>query len=217
MGTAAAYYRAKEGAKVLVLDKYDIPNTMGSHDGMTRMLRLNYGNGSSYVPIAKEALDYCMSHSDIVTVATSGPVKPKINSDSVKPGALILLTGSASFEQSFYSEHRMVADYWSMHEKWLQDGLNHPDGIQSILDWAPTGELLELIHNEAFDRNSITDIGDIIGGKKEGRKSADEIIVCFTGGLPTEDVAWGHTIYKNALKKKLGTVLPLWQNSYLTE
>lgn len=57
MGTAAAYYRAKEGAKVLVLDKYDIPNTMGSHHGMTRMLRLNYGNGSSYVPIAKEALD----------------------------------------------------------------------------------------------------------------------------------------------------------------
>lgn len=65
MGTAAAYYRAKEGAKVLVLDKYNIPNTMGSHHGMTRMLRLNYGNGSNYVPIAKEALDLWHELEDI--------------------------------------------------------------------------------------------------------------------------------------------------------
>lgn len=76
---------------------------------------------------------------------------------------------------------------------------------------------MELINNGIFDRSSIDDIGDIISGKKEGRNTDDEIIVCFTGGLPTEDVAWGHTIYKNALKKKLGTRLPLWQNSYLTE
>lgn len=57
MGTAAAYYRAKAGAKVLVLDRYTIPNSMGSHHGVTRMLRLNYGNGSSYVPMAQEALE----------------------------------------------------------------------------------------------------------------------------------------------------------------
>lgn len=56
MGIAAAYYRAKAGAKVLVLDKYTIPNAMASHHGMTRILRLNYGDGSSYVPLAQEAL-----------------------------------------------------------------------------------------------------------------------------------------------------------------
>lgn len=56
MGIAAAYYKGKTGADVLVLDKYEIPNTMGSHHGMTRMLRMNYGHGSSYVPLVQESL-----------------------------------------------------------------------------------------------------------------------------------------------------------------
>lgn len=64
---------------------------------------------------------------------------------------------------------------------------------------------MELINNGIFGRSSIDDIGDIISGKKEGRNTDDEIIVC----LQAEDVAWGHIIYKNALKKKLGTRLPL--------
>lgn len=164
-----------------------------------------------------DKLDYSVSQSDIVTVATSGPVKPEINSSSIKPGALILLTGAASFDSTFYQESRLVADYWSMHEKWLQDGLTHPDGIESIMDWAMSGELLKMVNNGEYDSDKIDDVGDIISGKKEGRKSEDEVIVCFTGGLPTEDVAWGHTIYKNALEKNLGTHLPLWQDSYLTK
>lgn len=56
MGIAAAYFRAKQGASVLVLDKYEIPNQMASHHGVTRMLRLSYGHGSSYVPLALESL-----------------------------------------------------------------------------------------------------------------------------------------------------------------
>lgn len=166
---------------------------------------------------ASDKLGYCVSQADIITVATSGPVKPKINAADIKPGALILLTGSASFDKAFYKENRIVADYWPMHEKWLEDGLNHPDGIDSILDWTMSGELLEMIHNGEYDSNHIDDIGDIISGKKTGRKSDEEVIVCFTGGLPTEDIAWGHTIYKNALEKNLGTKLPLWQDSYLTK
>ena len=56
MGIAAAYFRAKQGARVLVLDQFEIPNQMGSHQGMTRMLRLNYGHGSSYVPLALDSI-----------------------------------------------------------------------------------------------------------------------------------------------------------------
>lgn len=165
---------------------------------------------------AVDVLDECLKQSDVITVATSGAVKPKIDESSLKPGALIILTGSADFDEEFYSKHRLVSDLWSMHEKWLQDGLSHPDGLESI-DWAMTAQLLEMIHNNRFDKENIDDLGDIISGEKEGRKSEDEIIVMLTGGLPTEDVAWGYRIYESALEKGIGTKLPLWNESYLTK
>ena len=162
-------------------------------------------------------IDQCVQQADIVTVATSGKTKPVINGETIKPGSLIILTGSADLTKEVYSDSRIVADLWSMHEKWLEDGLAHPDGISSIRDWTMTGQLLELIHNGEYDGSTIDDIGDIITGKKPGRQSEDEVIICMTGGLPTEDVAWAYRVYQNALKKNIGTILPLWQSSYLTK
>lgn len=162
-------------------------------------------------------MDQCIQQSDIVTVATSGKTKPVIKGETIKPGSLIILTGSADLTKEVYSDSRIVADLWSMHEKWLEDGLAHPDGISSIRDWTMSGQLLELIHNGEYDGSTIDDIGDIITGKKPGRQSEDEVIICMTGGLPTEDVAWAYRVYQNALKKNIGTILPLWQSSYLTK
>ncbi|TXL64474.1 ornithine cyclodeaminase [Cerasibacillus terrae] len=161
-------------------------------------------------------IDECVKQSDIVTVATSGKTKPEIKEESLKPGALIILIGSANFSKESYQKHRVVADLWSMHKKWLQDGIDHPNGIESI-DWTMSAQLLEMIHNGEYDDSNIDDIGDIISGKKEGRKSDDEVIICITGGLPTEDVAWGYKVYQNALKNNIGTKLPLWNSSYLTK
>ncbi|MDA3130513.1 tyramine oxidase subunit B [Aliibacillus thermotolerans] len=162
-------------------------------------------------------IDQCIQQSDIITVATSGKTKPVIKGETIKPGSLIILTGSADLTKEVYSDSRIVADLWSMHEKWLEDGLAHPDGISSIRDWTMSGQLLELIHNGEYDGSTIDDIGDIITGKKPGRQSEDEVIICMTGGLPTEDVAWAYRVYQNALKKNIGTILPLWQSSYLTK
>jgi len=162
-------------------------------------------------------MDRCIQQSDIVTVATSGKSKPEIKKDSIKPGALIILTGAADLSQEVYNHSRIVSDLWSMHKKWLEDGLSHPEGIASIRDWTMSGQLLELIHNGEYDDSAIDDIGDIISGQKTGRKSEDEVIICMTGGLPTEDVAWAYKVYQNALKNKIGTALPLWESSYLTK
>ena len=56
MGIATAYYLAKGGQKVVVIDRFTIPNIYGSHHGETRILRLGYGNGGTYVPLVKESL-----------------------------------------------------------------------------------------------------------------------------------------------------------------
>lgn len=160
-------------------------------------------------------MDECISRSDIITVATSGKVKPSINENSIKPGSLIILTGSADLGEETYKKHRIVSDLWSMHEKWLKDGLDHPDGIKSILSWTMSAQLLNMMNNGDFDSSQVDDIGDIINGNKRGRTSEDEVIICITGGLPTEDVAWGHHVYKNALKNNIGTKIPLWDQSHL--
>lgn len=160
-------------------------------------------------------MDACIKQSDIVTVATSGKIKPKIEADTIKPGALIILTGAADLTQDIYENARVVSDLWSMHEKWLEDGLAHPDGISSILDWTMSGQLLELIHEGKYNSETIDDLGDIVSGKKEGRTSDNEVIICMTGGLPTEDIAWAYKVYQNALEKNIGTSLPLWDSSHL--
>lgn len=159
--------------------------------------------------------DECLSQSDIVTIATSGNVKPYINTESIKPGALLLLTGAAEFEDEVYKNNRVVSDLWSMHEKWLEDGLQRPDGINSILSWAMSGQLLNLVNNGEYDSSQVDDLGDIISGDVEGRKSDDEVIILLAGGLPTADVAWGYQVYQNALEQDIGTRLPLWQQSAL--
>jgi ornithine cyclodeaminase len=48
-------------------------------------------------------------------------------------------------------------------------------------------------------------LGDIVCGRAKGGKSDDEIIMFLTGGMPLHDIAWGKTLYDNAMKKGLGT------------
>lgn len=57
MGSATAYYLAKAGKKVLGLERFDIPNCMGSSHGQARIFRLSQFAGSVYVPLAIRALE----------------------------------------------------------------------------------------------------------------------------------------------------------------
>jgi sarcosine oxidase len=52
MGSAALYQLAKRGAKVVGLDRFAPPHTMGSSHGETRITRRGVGEGSDYVPLA---------------------------------------------------------------------------------------------------------------------------------------------------------------------
>ena len=51
MGSAAVCHLAQRGMKVLGLERYDIPNDMGSSHGVTRIIRLAYYEDPSYVPL----------------------------------------------------------------------------------------------------------------------------------------------------------------------
>ena len=68
----------------------------------------------------------------------------------------------------------------------------------------------DLKHEGKISAEDMIDIADIVTGKHPGRESDEEIIVYSIGGMPVEDIAWGGTLYRNALKKGIGVKLPLW-------
>ena len=58
--------------------------------------------------------------------------------------------------------------------------------------------------------NQIDDLGDVLLGNIPVHRKADEIVIYSVGGMPTEDVAWGTIVYRNAIEKGIGTKLNLW-------
>ena len=49
----------------------------------------------------------------------------------------------------------------------------------------------------------------------EGGTPSEQVIIYSIGGMPVEDVAWGKTVYENAIKMEIGTKLNLWEEPYL--
>ncbi len=57
MGSAAAYHLARRGRSVLGLERFTIPNEMGSSHGASRIIRLAYFEHPSYVPLLRRSYE----------------------------------------------------------------------------------------------------------------------------------------------------------------
>jgi sarcosine oxidase len=57
MGSASVYHLARRGQRVLGLERFDIPHSMGSSHGVNRIIRLAYYEHPSYVPLLRRAYE----------------------------------------------------------------------------------------------------------------------------------------------------------------
>lgn len=57
MGAATCWQLARKGRRVLGIDRFDIPNAMGSSHGVNRIIRLAYFEHPLYVPILRRAYE----------------------------------------------------------------------------------------------------------------------------------------------------------------
>jgi sarcosine oxidase len=57
MGSAIVDHLARRGRRVLGLERFDVPNELGSSHGITRIIRLAYYEHSSYVPLLRRAYE----------------------------------------------------------------------------------------------------------------------------------------------------------------
>jgi sarcosine oxidase len=57
MGSAALYHLARRGKRVLGIERFDVPNDLGSSHGVTRIIRQAYFEHPSYVPLVRRAYE----------------------------------------------------------------------------------------------------------------------------------------------------------------
>lgn len=161
--------------------------------------------------IVCDSMEEAVKDSDIICVTSTAPVKeidfPYIAEDWVKKGALICLPSAARFDDDFLINRcKKVVDNYKLYEAWAEEFPYPSYEMVQIIG----SKFTDYLHEGRIQREEIVDIADIINKKHPGRESDDEIIVYSVGGMPVEDIAWGGTVYRNALKEGIGVELPLW-------
>jgi len=160
-----------------------------------------------------DTMEEAIRDSDIISTTTSVGDKeiefPFIDDAWIKKGALICMPSAARFNESFYLDKntKLVVDNYKLYEAWA-DEYPYPsyDPVQVV-----GAKFMDLLHDEKITREEIIDVADVITGTHPGRESEEERIIYSVGGMPVEDIAWGETVYKNALKMGIGIKLPLWE------
>lgn len=158
-----------------------------------------------------DTVEAAVRGSDIVCVATSSPVSVAdytfIEEAWIKKGALFCLPATVNFDNDFIANRcTKVMDNSKLYEAWAEEYPYPTFGPITIIG----SKFTDLIHEGKVSPSQVTDLGDIINGRKPGRQSDDEIILYSIGGMPVEDVAWGKAVYENALEKGIGRKLCLW-------
>lgn len=164
----------------------------------------------TFLPV--ETMEEAVRDADIVSAATSTPtgdpaLYPYIKEEWIKPGALIESTAALRFDDDFIIHRaRTVTDNIMLYEAWEEE--MKPNAYSTIP--IPAVHVEDLIAEGKMSTNQIDDLGDILLGRKPVHRDPDEITIYSVGGMPTEDVAWGTEVYRNAVKKGIGTRLNLW-------
>ncbi|MGQ9462278.1 MAG: ornithine cyclodeaminase family protein [Candidatus Fervidibacter sp.] len=143
------------------------------------------------VPSVEEAV----SDADVIVTVTTSPT-PVLFWEWLKPGMHINAVGSNSLarreldSEALRKCRRIVVD--DRRQAQIECG--------DLLYAAERGEL-------AWDR--LTELGEIVTGKINGRESDDEITLFESHGIALWDLAVGKVIYERAIEKQLGHPLPL--------
>ena len=135
---------------------------------------------------------------------------PYFKKEWLKPGALVLAPAAARFDDDFITAGgaRLVVDYKGLYAEWFNE--NGPDVTYERLLGIPGNRWWDMVQEGTLKESDIANIGAIANGDAPARNNDEEIFFYSIGGMPVEDVAWATDVYHQALEKKLGTPLNLW-------
>jgi sarcosine oxidase len=130
MGSAAMYQLARRGKRVLGIDRFDIPNTMGSSHGVNRIIRLAYFEHPTYVPLLRRAYELWRqveTEFDEQLLYITGSL------DVGRPGSQVL-DGSKKACEAHGLEHEILSTDQIVTRF---PGYTLPDGFEGV--WQPEG------------------------------------------------------------------------------
>lgn len=159
---------------------------------------------------AVETVEELIRDTDVISFANSGSTDPStypfVKKEWIKPGAVLIGVSAFDMDSNELKTCSLVVDNIKLYEAWAEEFTYPSFGANNIIG----SKFTDMAHEGLIDMEDITDLGDIIFGKRPGRTSNDQIFVYSVGGMPVEDVAWGKVCYENAKKLGLGTKLRLW-------
>lgn len=159
-----------------------------------------------------DTIEEAVRDSDIISASTSTTtgnpdIYPYIAEEWIKPGAVISSTAALRFDDDFIiNRARTVTDNIMLYEAWEEE--MKPNAYNTVP--IPAVRVMDLIAEGKMTADQIDDLGDVLMGKIPVHRKEDEVIIYSVGGMPIEDIAWGSIVYRNALKKNIGTKLKLW-------
>lgn len=169
--------------------------------------------GVAITPVGemKDAVCGC----DVVSAAASGLKPVEIPDEWITPGAVIVCTGAAMFSKEALLKHNVVFDNWKMHKDWLDELRDDPQRLLGVNAGHPSAKLLLMVARGEVDAGHMISFGDVLAKPETlGRRSEEDVFIFLTGGMGTEDAAWGYDVYQEALKQGIGQELTLWDKPY---
>jgi ornithine cyclodeaminase/alanine dehydrogenase-like protein (mu-crystallin family) len=160
------------------------------------------------------SIEEAISNSDVISVATAGPQDPVIKTKWLKEGSLLALSATANLEEELLLSSKIVVDDWEMHLSQKVEENLYPNISDAEKLNLPVKYLFQLIDEGKITEKDINNLGPIAIGKTPGRTNDKERIVFMAGGMPAEDAAWSHAVYKEALSKGIGQELTLWNSPH---
>ena len=112
-------------------------------------------------------------------------------------------------------KHNVVFDNWKMHKDWLDELREDPQRLLGVNAGHPSAKLLLMVARGEVDAGHMISFGDVLAKPETlGRRSDEDVFIFLTGGMGTEDAAWGYDVYQEALKQGIGQELTLWDKPH---
>lgn len=149
---------------------------------------------------ARVAITLCgvedaVRQADIVIAATTATA-PVLHGALLKPGTFVAATGA-------YAAHLREVDSETVRRAACRVIDSRPD----CLDRA--GDFVIPIQEGVVSRDDIAQLSEIISGERPGRRSAEDIVVYKSSGVPIQDIVTAQHIQRRAEKNGIGTMIEI--------
>ena len=184
-----AKYQLLALKEVLELDKVEVYDIR--KDVAEKFAKMGEREAGVEVKVSNGVVE-AMDGAEIVVIATDSRT-PVVDGYNPAEGTLICSIGT--YREVGYRTIKYM-------DKIVVDHREQAKITGTLCDWFSMGLI--------SDKDVYAELGEIISGKKEGRSSDEEKILCALTGMISEDLITANRVYEIAKSKGIGRVLPFF-------